>query len=241
MTTQAQDGPIPVILDKYIEPEDFKKLLRASVPFIDRQGWHKDAGRTIMQIDPSKIKEANEVLKKYNIHLEQKAQFSTDAKTQGKQHHDIQVFIDIPTKMALVYLDGQKHEVSFEKVDELYMVLSKYPEPIPRLVWEELATRKRLFPEMIAAIETIELAAKAGLVNKDRGRQVREYLLEMIPSLFEGERETYYNHYWFPLLLLQKLGLADRVEPNRQVFLTEKGKEAKGWVEVAAAELGSAN
>jgi hypothetical protein len=72
MASEAQPrvGGIRVDVPTYLAPDDFHELLDFCVPFEDGRRCHMGVGSTrVFLVHPSRVNEANRILKKYEVEI----------------------------------------------------------------------------------------------------------------------------------------------------------------------------
>ena len=70
MASEAHQKGIRVDVPSYLLPDDFRRLTDLCLLFEDGQRCHMGVGDTrIFLVSPSRVTEANEILKRYNVEI----------------------------------------------------------------------------------------------------------------------------------------------------------------------------
>ena len=236
-----------VEVPKSLPKADFLRMIDWCVRYEDGKNIHYvpgGSGAWTIRLHPSHVNSARALLKRMGLDLDvtDRVALAGEVTTKGRGRMSVKVKLFEERKLFEVWDNGVPKRVQFYAVDTLYGILREKGELTPRAVWWFLADRHRLFPEvaeMKARLKELDLQAPPSM-RGDRYGALAKFLDKATTDLFEGMRRTgknpdeltYYSLYWYPLLILQRCGLADE-SGNRRVFITKAGKEAQDWLPAA--------
>lgn len=242
-----------ITVPKVLPKADFLRLLDWGVKYGDGKSIHYVGGGSpawSIRLHPSHVAAARALLRRHGLDLDvtDRVALAGEVTTKGRGRTSVRVKLSEPRELFEVWDNEVPKRVSFKAVDTLYGVLrertvAQRGRPItPRAVWWWLAYRHSLFPEveeLKARLKDLD-ATGAPAMRGDRLGVLTRFLDNATTDLFEGMRRTgknpdqltYYSLYWYPLLILQRCGLADE-KGNREVYLTKAGLDAQDWLPAA--------
>lgn len=236
-----------VEVPKAIPKADFVKMLDWAVKFEDGKNIHYvpgGGGAWRIRLHPSHTNAARALLRRVGLDLDitDRVALAGEVTTKGRGRMSVRVKLFPERQLFEVWDNEVPKRVTFYAVETLYGILREKGELPPRAVWWHLADRHRLFPEVgeiKARLRELDERAPASM-RGDRLHALSTFLDKATTDLFEGMRRTgknpdeltYYSLYWYPLLILQRCGLAGE-SGNRKVFVTKAGRETEDWLPAA--------
>lgn len=240
-------GSVPRFVLVTVKPklttEDFGKLVDKCVPFDDGRMWKSSKGAdgqwsTEFRVHPAHTPAVGSILKKYGVKLNvlDRVELEGELKPGKKKRMHVSISLDVTQSVFLVKENKTVKKVTFHAVDTLFSIVRERKSLTPRSVWWHLARVHKLFPE----IDGLQALVVAADIPESRKTQLKQFLERTVTNNFEGMRRsgkdadtlTYYNLYWYVLLILDRCGLVKETG-NREVFITPKGAETEDWLPVA--------
>lgn len=202
-----------------------------------------------VRLHPSHVNQAKALLRRHGMELKvvERVAMAGPVETKGRGRTHVRVVMDEPMKVFSVWDNEVQKRVTFFAVDTLWSLIKEKGSLTPRAAWFELAERHRLFPELGEIKGIMEWADEHGCeaMRGDRLHVLRSFLDRAKTNMFEGLRRTgnnpdeltYYSLWWYPLLILERCGLAGE-SGNRYAHVTEEGRKTKDWLPKAKSVFG---
>lgn len=226
---------VSVQIDKPLAKYDFARLMGFCLPYPDGHAYKRNGNITTVLVHPAHLYGAGLTLKKYGIEItkEQIAKLKAEVPTGDKQ----KMFFHIKVlEDGFDVVDNKtSHFIPFANIEivinTIYEDLESNGTTVitPRRLWALLSDAYKLFPEINEAMEVV----KQSNLDQTKKDYIISGLYKNKSSLFEGlrvnkkdgDKNSYYRNYWYPILILKKLELISQIPPNRELMFMPSMRE----------------